>query len=75
MFFTSKVKRNQKFVMGLPDGIFRLDPKSRKNPEHQIIQSNLKFSQKKHVLYLKSQKEPKIYEGLPDGICRLDSKS
>jgi hypothetical protein len=63
MFFTSKVKRSQKCILGLPDGIFRLDPKSRKNPENQIIQSNRKLSKKKHVLYLKSQKEPKIYKG------------
>jgi hypothetical protein len=28
MFSTSKVKRRQKFVWGLPDGVWRLNPKS-----------------------------------------------
>jgi hypothetical protein len=28
MFNTSKVKRSQKFVWGLPDGVCRLNPKS-----------------------------------------------
>jgi hypothetical protein len=31
MFSTSEVKRSQKFVWGLPDGICRLNPKSQKN--------------------------------------------
>jgi hypothetical protein len=30
MFSTSKVKRRQKFVWGLPDGVCRLNPKSKK---------------------------------------------
>jgi hypothetical protein len=46
----------------------------KKKSEHQITQSERKFSQKKHVKYLKSVKEPQIRMGLPNGICRLDQK-
>jgi hypothetical protein len=50
MFNTSKVKRSQKFMWRLPDGICKLDPKSlKKLSEHQIYQSKRKFSQKKYI--------------------------
>jgi hypothetical protein len=42
--------------------------------EHQINQSERKFSQIKYVKYLKSVKDPKTGMGLADGICGLDPK-
>jgi hypothetical protein len=43
--------------------------------KYQINQSELIFSQKKYISYLKSLKEPKIRMGAPDGDCRLNPKS
>jgi hypothetical protein len=57
-------KRSQKFVSELPEGICRLNPKSKKNHRStKINQSERKFSQKNYVSYLKSVKEPKIRIG------------
>jgi hypothetical protein len=50
IFSTSKVKRRQKFVCGLPDGVFRLNPKSLKNIRTPSNQSGRTFFQKKVYL-------------------------
>jgi ribosomal protein S17E len=71
MLSTSKVKRSQKFVWWLLNGIASSTQTLKNFLERQIYQSKRKFSQKKYALNFKSGKKPKI----SDGICRLDPKS
>jgi predicted patatin/cPLA2 family phospholipase len=47
----------------------------KKFSEHQINQSEQKFSQKTMFSALKMQRSQKFVWGLPDGICRLNPKS
>jgi hypothetical protein len=47
MFSTSKVKRSQKFVLGLPDGVCRLNPKSLKIIGTPSLPIRTKIFQKK----------------------------
>jgi hypothetical protein len=50
MFSTSKMKERQKFRMGATRRNFQAQPKIlKKLSEHQIYQSEQKFSQKKYV--------------------------
>jgi hypothetical protein len=61
MFSSSKVKRRQKFVWGLPDRVCRLNPKSKKKYQNtKSTNQNKKFPKKNYVSYLKSVKAPKI---------------
>jgi hypothetical protein len=63
MFRTLKVKRSQKLVWGLPDGVCRLYRKSLKKiigSSNQPIRTSEHFPKKKYIYYLKSVKEPKI---------------
>jgi hypothetical protein len=66
MFNTSKVKRSPEFVWRLPDGICRLDPKSKKYYRNaQLSTQNANFPKKKYVQNLKKEKEQQICMGAP----------
>jgi hypothetical protein len=77
MLSTSKVKRSRKFVWELPDGIWRLIPKSKKKiigtPNQPIDTKN--FLQKGMFSTSKVKRSQKFVWRLLDGICRLNPKS
>jgi hypothetical protein len=76
MFSTSKVKRRQKFVWRLPDGVWRLNPKSQKNYQNtKSTNQDENFSKKSMLSTLKKNRSQKFAWRLPDRICRLDLKS
>jgi hypothetical protein len=65
----SKVKRSQKFVSGLPDGVCQ-NPK-----KHQSTNQDEHFYKKSMFSILKEKRSQKFVWELRDGICRLDLKS
>jgi hypothetical protein len=70
------VKRRQKFVWGLPDGVYRLNPKSYKNYQNtKSTNQDEYFSKKSMLSTLKKKRGKKLVWELPDGICRLNLKS
>jgi hypothetical protein len=72
----SKMKRSQKFVWRLPDGICRLDPKtSKKLSEHQLNQSERWFYQKTIFSTLKVTRSQKFVSGLLDEIRPMGLKN
>jgi hypothetical protein len=77
IFSTLKMKRSQKIVWKLPNGICMLDSKSlKKLLEHQIDQSDRIFFQKNYIFRtLKGERSQKFVWGPYDRICRLYPKS
>jgi hypothetical protein len=70
-----KLKKKQKFIWSLSDGVCRLNPKSLKiiRTPNQLIRTEV--FPKKYASTLKKKRSQKYVWELPDGICRLDSKT